>query len=167
MKYKNQPSILTIQAKCKGKNKFSEGTKQDIGKEIFHLETKNASQTSDIPAKIIKGNIDVFADFLCTSINSSINSSLFPSCLKFADVTPFHNKGKKDLRQNYRPVSIVSTLSKIYERSMFKQMPFFFEDILSKHKCGFRKGFSTQQCLLTLSKKWKMQLIQVRISVLY
>ena len=38
---------------------------------------------------------------------------------------------------------------------MFKQMSSFFEDIFSKHQCGFRKGFSTQQCLLTLLEKWK------------
>ena len=38
---------------------------------------------------------------------------------------------------------------------MFKQMSSFFEDIFSKHQCSFRKGFSTQQCLLTLLEKWK------------
>ena len=96
-----------------------------------------------------------FANFLCTSINSSIKSSLFIPCLKFVDVKPLHKKGRKDANQNYRPVRILPTLSKIYERSMFKQMSSFFEDIFSKHQCGFRKGFSTQQCLLTLLKKWK------------
>ena len=56
VKYKNHPSILTIQAKYKGKNKFSftEVTTQDIEKEIFDLETKKASQISDIPTKIIE-----------------------------------------------------------------------------------------------------------------
>ena len=41
------------------------------------------------------------------------------------------------------------------KKSMLKQMSSFFEDIFFKHKCGFRKGFSTQQCLLTLLEKWK------------
>ena len=70
-------------------------------------------------------------------------------------MTLLHKKERKDAKQNYRPVSILPTLSKIYERSMFKQMSSFFEDIFSKHQCGFRKGFSTQQCLLTLLEKWK------------
>ena len=65
-------------------------------------------------------------------------------------------------KKNYRPVSILPTLPKIYERSMFKQMSSFFEDIISKHQCGFRQGFSTQQCLLTLLEKWKMELIKAR-----
>ena len=80
---------------------------------------------------------------------------MFPSCLKFADVTPFHKKGRRDAKQNYRPVCILPTLSKIYERSMVKQMSSFFEDIFSKHQRGYRKSFSTQQCLLTLLEKWK------------
>ena len=66
VKYKSHPSILTIQAKYKSKNRLSltEETTQDIEKEIFDLETKKAFQISDIPTKIIKGNVDVFADFL-------------------------------------------------------------------------------------------------------
>ena len=66
-----------------------------------------------------------------------------------------HKKGRKDAKQNYRPVSILPTLSKIYERNMFKQMSSSFEDIFSKNQCGFIKGFSMQQCLLTLLEKWK------------
>ena len=155
VKYKNHPNILTIQAKDKGKNKFSftKVNTKDIEKEIFDLETRKASQISDIPTKIIKENVNAFADFLCTSINSSIKSSLFPSYLKFADVAPLHKKGRKDAKQNYRSVSILPVLSKIYARSMFKQLSSFFEDIFSKRQCVFRKGFSTQQCLLTLLGK--------------
>ena len=43
----------------------------------------------------------------------------------------------------------------MYDRSMFKKMSSLFEDIFSKHQCGFRKGFSIQKCLLTLLEKWK------------
>ena len=73
---------------------------------------------------------------------------------KFADMTPLYKKGITDAKQNYRPVTILPNLSKIYERSMFKQMSSFFEDIFFKHQCCFRKGFSTQQCLLTSLEKW-------------
>ena len=53
------------------------------------------------------------------------------------------------------PVSILPTISKSYENSMFKQMASFFEDMFSKHQCRFRKSFSTQHCLLTLLEKQK------------
>ena len=72
-------------------------------------------------------NVDVFGDILSTSNKRSIKSSLFSSCLKFADVILLYKKRRKDAKQNYRPASILPTLSKIYERSMFKQISFFFE----------------------------------------
>ena len=71
--------------------------------------------------------------------------------LETADVTPLHKKCNESLKENYRPVSILPILSKVFEKSMFKQMPrFIFDDIFSKYQYGFRKGFSTQQCLLAL-----------------
>ena len=123
-----------------------------------------ASQSSDIPTKIIKENVDIFAEFLWKSINSSIKSSTFPSCLKLADVTPLHKKGKKDKKDNYRPVSILPTLSKCFEKCMFSQMSAYFDEIFSKHRYGLRKGYSSQQCLLALLEKWKASVDKVKYS---
>ena len=55
-----------------------------------------------------------------------------------ADVTPLHKKGKKDLKENYRPVIILPIFSKAFERSTFAQMS--FDRFLSKQQCGFWKG---------------------------
>ena len=55
-------------------------------------------------------------------------------------ITPVHKKGAKTFRDNYRPVSILSNISEIYERLMFKQISEYFEPISSKFQCGFRKG---------------------------
>ena len=49
--------------------------------------------------------------------------------MKHADATPLHKKCNKILRENYRPVSILPTLSKVFERSMFKQVSSFFQNI--------------------------------------
>ena len=155
-KYKDHPSILAIQSHCEKETfRFSEVNIEDIKKDILKLDKNKASQHSDIPIKIIKENLDIFAGFLCTNINRSFKSSSFPSCLKMADVTPLHKKGKKDLKENYRPVSFLPVFSKVFERSMFAQMSSFFDNFLSKQQCGFRKGYSTQQCLLALLEKWK------------
>ena len=97
---------------------------------MLKLNKNKASQHPDIPLKIIKENLDIFADFLCTNINRSFKSSSFPSCLKMADVTPLHKKGKKDLKENYRPVNILSIFSKVLERSLFAQMFSFFDNFL-------------------------------------
>ena len=70
-------------------------------------------------------------------------------------MTLLHKKGKKGLKEDYRPVSILPIFSKVFERSIFAQISVFFDNFLSKQQCGFRKGYSTQQCLLALLRKWK------------
>ena len=122
LKCKNHPSIIAIKNKFKGGNVFyfRELEREEIQNEIHKLNNNKASQHSNILTKIIKSNSDIFIDFLYVSINSSIKSSLFPSCLKTADITSIYKKGKKDLKHNYGPVSVLPVLSKLYERSMFK-----------------------------------------------
>ena len=68
----------------------SEVNIEDIKKYILELDKNKTSQHSDIPIKIIKENLDIFANFLC--INISFKLSLFPFYLKKADVTPLHKK---------------------------------------------------------------------------
>ena len=75
--------------------------------------------------------------------------------MKLADITALHKKGRKDNKENYRPVSILPTLSKIFERILFEQISGFFDNFLSEKQCGFRKGYSTQYCLVNLLEKWK------------
>ena len=79
---------------------FRELEKEEIQKEIHNLNDNKASQHSDIPTKIIKGNSDIFCNFLYVSINSSLKSSLCPSCLKTADNTHIYRKWKRDLKDN-------------------------------------------------------------------
>ena len=122
---------------------------------IKSLKTSKTSQDSDIPNKIIKENADVFTDFLHTTFNKCVHSGGFPSCLKWADVTPIFKKGSKSQKDNHRPISILPNISKIFERPLFNQMSSFFKQIFSKFQCGFRKGFSPQHCLLAMIEKWK------------
>ena len=76
---------------------------------------------------------------------SQILIAVYPSPLKKADITPAHKRDSKSEKYNYRPVSILSNISKLYERIMFKQMSEYFESsFFSKYQCGFKKGFSAQ-----------------------
>ena len=67
--------------------------------------------------------------------------------MKNAIITLVHRKTAKMSEDNYRPVSILN-IYKIYERLMFKQKSEYFEPILSKFQCGFRKGFSPQHSVI-------------------
>ena len=62
-------------------------------------------------------------------------------------------------KSNYRPVSILPAISKIYERVLHTQISCFTENIHSKFQCGFRKGTSAQHCLIVMLEKWKKRLI--------
>ena len=57
---------------------------------------------------------------------------------------------------NFSSVSNLAVLSKIFEKIMSKQLSTFFKNILSKFQCGFRKGYSTQHCLLIILEKWEL-----------
>ena len=72
-----------------------------------------------------------------------------------ADLTPAYKKKSKNSKDYYRPISILSNISEIYERCLYDQIQNFFENILSKYQCGFRKGYNAQHCLITLIEKWK------------
>ena len=66
-----------------------------------------------------------------------------------------HKKKSKFSKENYRPISILPNISKVYERCLYDQISNFFEDVFSKYQCGFRKGYSAQHCLLVMIEKWK------------
>ena len=78
---------------------------------------------------------------------------MFPNSLKLADVTPLHKKDRKELKEDYRSVSILPTLSKMFERIMSAQISAFFDNILSKNQCGFQKSYSTQHYNLEMLEK--------------
>ena len=118
-------------------------------KKINNLKTNKATQSKDTPTKLIKENSDIFGDYIFGNYNNCASSFIFRNSLKNAVVTPVHKKGAKTSKDNYRPVIILSNISKIYERLEY------FEPISSRFQCGFRKGFSAQQCLLAMLEKWK------------
>ena len=87
-------------------------------------------------------------------INDSIEKSDFPQSLKLADITPVYKKNDPLDKTNYRPVTILPVVSKIVERIMQKQINDFII-FLSPYLCGYRKGFNTQDALLTLVENWR------------
>ena len=157
MKYRDYPSILTKGEVCKEKSDspflFAGIDKEEILKEILNVDASKACQDTEVPTKILKENADI-ADFLHSSFNEFVKKSEFPSVLKQANITPVFTKGERERKNNYRPVSILS-VSKIFERIMFRQITNYMDSFFSKYQCGFRKGYSTQQCLLSMLEKWK------------
>ena len=120
------------------------------------MDTSKVCQDTDVPTKILKENADIFADFLHTSFNEFVKKSEFPSALKQANITPVFKKGERDCKSNYKTVSILCNVSKIFERIVFRQISNYMDSFFSKCQCRFRKEYSTQQCLLSMTEKWKL-----------
>ena len=124
-----------------------------MSKIINNLDTSKATQQGAIPTKMIKDNKNLFSYFISTSFNNAVNKGVFPKELKQADIKPIYKKESRNEKENYRPVSILPNLSKIFERCMYDQLKDHFNRLLSKYQCGFRKRFSTQHCLLAMIEK--------------
>ena len=85
-----------------------------------------------------------------------------PLILKNADITAVFKKGYQGSEGNYRPVSILPIISKPFEKIICKQVAVFMDPLLPKYQCWFRRGFSTQTCLLAMLKKWKFLSVDKR-----
>ena len=73
--------------------------------------------------------------------NESKSNAVFPSSIKYADITPAHKKKERTIADNYRPVSILPSISKIFERNMYDQIYSYIDKHSSPYICGFRKRF--------------------------
>ena len=160
IKYENHPSIKKIKENMKDENKFSfkDTTSQDFETQIQNLDTKKSMLENDIPSKMLVKTNDIISNHLSNFFNKSKNEQLYPTTLKVADVTPLHKKDEKTLVKNYRPVSLIPVVSKLYERNMYNQIIDYIEKHLSPHLFGFRKGHSTEQCLVIMLEVWKKAL---------
>ena len=87
-----------------------------------------------------------------------IKNNKFTAKLKLADITPIFKSLQKTLVKNYRPISVLPIVSKIFERIMDKQTDSYIDKILSPYLCGYRKGYSCQHALLAMIEKWKKSL---------
>ena len=132
---------------------FNKVGETQIVSEVNELSDKKAAGVDGIPAKILKESIDILKLPLTQYFNFTIENMNFPEDLKCANVIPLFKKEDKTDKTNYRPISILPCISKIYERIIFKQMSAFVEINLSQYLCGFRKGYNTQHALLRLVDK--------------
>ena len=75
---------------------------------------------------ILKKNVFLFAEYVCNDINASILNPKFHNELKEADIIPAHKKKSKLSEENYRPISILPNISKLYERCLYDQISDYF-----------------------------------------
>ena len=153
----NEPSILIIKNKIENTNtfRFKHVMLSDIKNEIKGLNSNKETTHNNMPPKILRQSAEVTTNTLQLIFNSAISNSEFPEKLKLADVTPvFKNMDPLD-KTDYRPVSVLPPVSKVFKKLMQKQINEHMKNKLSPYLCGYRKGFSTQYALLSLIERWE------------
>lgn len=139
---------------------------EEIKLKINSLKNRTSPGWDDIDVKSLKINKDSIAASMSELFNLFINTSYFPQQLKHAIITPIYkNNGlPKDDVNNYRPISLISNVSKIFEKCIYSRIVNFLEKnkLLSKSQFGFREGRSTEKAIAKLisliktEKKYKM-----------
>ena len=88
------------------------------------------------------------------AINKSISKNIFPDALKEAYVTPIYKKGDPMEAENYRPISVIPTLAKNFERLLFQKMLEHVEkhEIINKNQFGFLKRESSNDTVIHLTE---------------
>ena len=119
-----------------------------------------------VTSENIKMYAHIIADPLSKIINKSIEKGTFVDSGKIALVTPLYKNPKDGNRQNishYRPLSVLTSFSKIFERYYLNSMLSHVNNILDKHISAYRKGHSCQHVLLKLTEEWRKHMDQNKI----
>ena len=135
---------------------FKEVDENDIIKEIAALADKSSCGYDEISSILLKKIANSIKPILTLIINQSLSTGIFPTKLKLAKVLPlFKNKGDCHLFDNYRPISLLPTISKIFEKVVHKQLYDYFTEnnLFYKSQYGYRKGHSTELAALELADR--------------
>ena len=118
----------------------------EVKKHLKQLKRKKAEGIDEIPNCILRDCADELAPPIAHIINLSLKSAQIAEDLKTAKITPIFKDGEKSKYANYRPISVLPTISKILERCVYNQLIRHVEshNILSSQQYGFRKKRSTE-----------------------
>ena len=150
-------SINKIKETYKIVEKFhlKEVSSEEVKNVIKSLNKKKSAINSCIPVKVLIDSVDSYLPIFTDIVNSSIRNGTFPEELKLAEVIPLFKKTDPFDKVNYRPPSLMSYVSKVYERIIFNQISTYFEPYFSNFLTGFRKNHNTQHSLLKMLELWK------------
>lgn len=127
----------------------------EVGKLIDTLKKDSASGIDNIKPSLVKAIKPQILMPLTYIINLSLSTGIFPDQWKLARVTPIHKNGPKTLPENYRPISLLGTFSKILEKIVNHRLVTFLEkeNLICDKQFGFRRGKSTEDAVNLLSRK--------------
>ena len=128
----------------------------EVQKILSKLDTSKASGPDGIPCQVLKACAEVLAEPITALFRLVFRSGVQPTSWKLARVVPIHKRSSQSLAKNYRPVSLLSVLSKVFESIVNQQLMNYLErhHILTNDQYGFRRGLGTADLLTALHHQW-------------
>ena len=122
---------------------------------VTKLSNKTSFGADGISTKLLKYIKDEILKPITFLVNQTLSTGIFPDALKLARVIPLYKKGDKSHFTNYRPVSLLSAFSKIFERIIHDQLFAYFESngIFDQSQYGYRSGHSTEHAAVELTER--------------
>ena len=156
---RNHPSVTTIAKNCTKVNfDFSTVNCNTMLKHVNSLKSGKATGYDYIPAELLKLVSAHIAPVLTDIFNSMITNSIFPANCKIAQIAPVFKKDSQLNKNNYRPVSLLTATSKVFEEALLAQLTTVQDTLLHDLVSAFRKGYNCQYVLLNLIETWKTAL---------
>ena len=127
-------------------------TLPELSRALHDLSSSKAVGVDGVPVQAIRKCFPVIGPHLLHIINTSIVTCVFPSSWKVASVVPLHKSGPKDTATNFRPISLLSVLSKLCEKIVCEQLSSYLisHDLLSASQYAYRPCHSTEDALIDL-----------------
>ena len=130
---------------------------KEVSDMINNLEDKKSPGPNGIPVILLKKFKDFFSFWLAKLINLCFETGVFPDLLKFAKITPLHKKESKLDFHNYRPISLLSIYSKIFEKLIYFRVYAYLVkyNLISSKQFGFRSNHSCNHAIISLTEHVK------------
>ena len=118
-----------------------------VRKTLLSMENKQSTGLDGMSNKLLKIFDSCIAKPISILINKSFETGIFPNDLKAAKVIALYKTGAQNDPGNYRPISLLNTISKIFEKIAIAQLEIHFTSIFTSRQFGFRKKTSTIDCI--------------------
>ena len=157
-KHKMHSSVVKIKhehADLSDSFSFSPVSHDDVRKKLRNINIRKATGYDNIPGKLLRTAYDELSIPFANLINKCMGQNNYPETMKYAEVSPIYKKENNLHKGNYRPVSVLTAVSKIYESVINEQMVDYFMNIFDKFLTAFRKKHSCQSLSIKLIEDWK------------
>ena len=135
-------------------------TTDELRKLVNDIPLGKADGLDGIPTSLLKLSFTFIASSLTHIFNLVISTGIIPNDWKSARVTPIYKADSKVDPSNYRPISVLSVIGKLFEKAIFNQVYTYLNEnnLLSKYQSGFRPMHSTLTALIDTTDNWYLNI---------